>query len=82
VTADQYLADIRTRDASWTANYAHMHRTDGYGQAAADRRKLLEEIERLRSALRGVRSCANCSICQAVARTALDVTTTQTEKTK
>lgn len=41
------MAYIRARDASWTANYANMHSSDGYGQAAADRRALLGEIERL-----------------------------------
>lgn len=50
-STEQWLADIRVRDASWTANYAHMHRSDGYGQAASDRRSLLAEIERLRGQL-------------------------------
>lgn len=50
MTAEDDLADIRTRDAAWTANYAYMHRSDGYGQAAADRRILLKEIERLQRA--------------------------------
>lgn len=42
MTKDHDLAAIRARDAAWTADYSKRHESDGYGQAAADRRTLLE----------------------------------------
>lgn len=56
MTTDLHLADIRTRDTAWTANYANMHKSDGYGQAAADRRSLLGEVERLRADIENLKS--------------------------